>query len=140
MRSLAILVLALLAAPARAAEIGAGHWEMDIVTTMPGMPAGGMPIKQVQCLSAEDGKDPAKLFGSPGSGCRFTDQRDTGSAYHFRISCSAPTAVSGAGEMRYTRDTLDGQIVLDMKQQGGQSVQTKTTIKARRTGPCATPR
>ena len=138
MRFALVLALVLAVAPARA-DIGEGDWEMEITTTMPGMPPGGMPIKQVQCLRAEDGKDPAKLFGSPGGGCQFTDRQDTGSSYRFRIVCAGPTQVEGSGEMRYTRDTMDGQIVLNMTRQG-ENVQTKTSIRARRMGPCATSR
>ena len=134
MRVVPLLILALLAAPARA-DIGEGNWEMEITMSMPGMPPGGAPIKQVQCLRAEDGRDPSKLFGDPGAGCQFTDRQDDGSTYRFKIVCSGPTQVSGVGEMRYARDTIDGQIVLDMAQ-GADKVQSRTTIRARRTGPC----
>lgn len=135
-----VLVPALsLGAASAIADIGEGSWEMEITTSMPGMPTGGMAIKQVQCLRAEDGKDPAKLFGSPGAGCEFVDRADTGSMYRFRIVCSGPTQVDGSGEIRYTPDALDGQIVLNMSQ-GGQNVQTRTSIRAHRTGPCQTSR
>ena len=135
MRALPFLILALIASPARA-DIGEGNWEMEIVMQMPGAPAGGQSVKQNQCLRAEDAKDPSKLFGSPGAGCQFTDRKDTGSSYHFNIVCSGPTQVSGIGEMNYSHDKLDGQIVLNMVQ-GTQKVQTRTSIKAHRTGPCA---
>lgn len=138
MRFTVLLALALLAAPARA-DIGEGNWEMDVTVSMPGMPPGGQSVKQSQCLRAEDARDPAKLFGSPGAGCQFIDRQDTGSAYRFKIVCSGPTAVEGAGEMRYSTDSMDGQIVLNMSREG-QNVQTRTAIKARRTGPCVTGR
>jgi hypothetical protein len=138
MRFAVLLVLALLAAPARA-DIGEGNWEMEITTAMPGMPPGGAPMRQQQCLRGEDGRDPQKLFGDPGAGCQFTDRTDTGSSYRFRIVCSGPTQVDGSGEMRYSHDAMDGQIVLNMSRDG-QKVQTTTTIKARRTGPCAASR
>ena len=134
MRTAPILALGLFAAPA-AADIGEGNWDMQITMQMPGAPPGGQAIRQSQCLSAEDARDPSKLFGSPGAGCQFTDRQDTGSAYRFKIVCSGPTQVSGSGEMNYSHDSLDGQIVLDMSQ-GQQKVETRTTIKARRTGPC----
>ena len=130
--------LSLSVAPLRA-DIGEGNWEMDVTMQMPGMPPGGQSMKQSHCLRAEDGRDPAKLFGDPGAGCQFTDRTDTGAMYRFRITCSGATQVDGTGEVRYSRDAMDGQIVLNMTNQG-QSVQTRTAIKARRTGPCATSR
>jgi hypothetical protein len=132
------LALALVAAIARA-DIGEGNWNMEITTTMPGMPPGGMPIKQQRCLRTEDAKDPAELFGSPGAGCQFGERQDDGSTYRFKILCSGPTLVNGSGEMRYSKDAMDGQIVLNMSREG-QQVQTRTTIKAQRTGPCVTGR
>ena len=138
MRAVPLLALALAAAPA-AADIGEGNWEMEITMQMPGVPAAAAPMKQTQCLSADEARDPSKLFGSPGVGCQFTDKQDTGSSYRFNIVCSGPTQVSGTGQMNYSHDSLDGQIVLDMAQ-GDQKVQTRTSIKAHRTGPCTAPK
>jgi hypothetical protein len=138
MRVLVLFVLASIAAPALA-DIGEGNWDMEVTMQMPGAPAGGQPMRQNQCLRAEEAKDPSKLFGSPGAGCQFIDRQDNGSTYRFNIVCSGPTQVTGTGEMNYSRDNLDGQIVLNMAQ-GDQKIQTRTTIKARRTGPCAGPK
>ena len=138
MRFAALFVLALLAAAPARADIGEGNWEMEIATEMPGIPAGE-PVRQQQCLRGEDGRDPQKLFGDPGGGCQFVDRSDTGSSYRFRIVCGGQTQVEGSGEMRYSHDAMDGQIVLNMSREG-QKMQTRTTIKARRTGPCVTSR
>ena len=138
MRVVPLFALALLAAPA-VADIGEGNWEMEVTMSMPGLPPGGQAVKQSQCLTAEDGRDPAKLFGNPGAGCEFTDRQDTGTLYTFKIVCSGATTVSGSGEMRYSHDSMDGQIVLNMSREG-QNVQTSTSIHARRTGPCTAPR
>lgn len=138
MRALLLAFLSLIAAPALA-DIGEGNWDMEITMAMPGIPQGGQPIRQSQCLRAEEARDPSKLFGSPYAGCQFVDRQDSGSTYRFNIVCSGPTQVSGSGEMNYSHDDLDGQIVLEMSQ-GEQKVQTKTTIKAHRTGPCTGPK
>ncbi len=138
MRFILAFALALVGAPALA-DIGEGNWEMEVTMEMPGMPAGGQPVKQSKCLRAEDGRDPAKLFGDPGGGCQFTDRSDTGSTYRFRIVCAGATKVEGTGEVNYSRDAMNGRIVLDMSQDG-QNVQTRTTIRARRTGPCTGPK
>jgi hypothetical protein len=138
MRLFVLLLLAFPVAPALA-DIGEGNWDMEVMMQMPGAPAGGQAMRQSQCLGAEEARDPSKLFGSPGAGCQFVDPKDTGSTYRFNIVCSGPTQVTGTGEMNYSHDNLDGQIVLDMAQ-GDQKIQTRTTIKARRTGPCTGPK
>ena len=138
MRLLPLLALMLIAAPLRA-DIGEGNWEMDVTMSMPGLPPGGQSVKQSHCLRAEDVRDPSKLFGDPGAGCQFGDRSDSGSVYRFKITCSGATQVDGTGEVRYSRDAMDGQIVLNMVNQG-EKVQTRTSIKARRTGPCAASR
>jgi len=138
MRAAPLLLLVVLAAPARA-DIGEGNWDMEVTMQMPGLPPGGQSVKQSQCLRAEDARDPAKLFGGPGAGCDFADRQDDGSTYRFRIVCSGQARVEGAGEMRYAQDAIDGEIVLNMSQ-GGQNVQTRTSIRSRRTGPCAGPK
>ena len=114
------------------ADIGEGSWELEITTSMPG---GTGSAKQTQCLRAEDGRDPARLFGSPGAGCQFTNRRDDGSSYRFDISCTGPTPLSGGGLMRYSREALAGEIALRIGS-GAQSVETNTRLRARRIGPC----
>lgn len=127
-----IFVLAL--SPARA-DVGEGSWELEVSTSMPGMAAGGATTRQTQCLSAEDARDPSRLFGSPGAGCQFGNRRDDGSTYRFEIACTAAAPLSGNGEIRYSRDTLEGEIVLRVGA-GAQSMETRSRIKARRLGPC----
>ena len=134
MRNFLLAILLAAALPLHA-DIGEGKWEMEITTSMPGTPAGAATAKQAQCLRGEDARDPAKLFGSPGAGCEFTDRRDDGSTYRFRISCSGAASLSGSGEMRYSRDALEGEIVLRLND-GTKNIETRTAIRARRTGPC----
>ena len=138
MRAILLFALALIAAPALA-DIGEGNWDMEITMQMPGLPPGGQAVRQSRCLRAEDGRDPAKLFGDPGGGCQFVDRTDSGSTYRFRIVCSGAAKVDGTGEVNYSRDAMNGQIVLNMTQDG-QNVETRTSIRARRTGPCAAAR
>ena len=132
MRTILLVVLALAFFPARA-EIGEGNWELEITTLMPGAPADS--IKQLQCLTAADVKDPAGLIGSPGAGCAFGKRSDDGSTFRFEVSCNSGAPLSGNGALRYTRDTLDGEIVVRLKQ-GEQSLEVRSVLKARRLGPC----
>lgn len=133
MRFIPPLVLALAFFPARA-DIGEGNWGLEITTLMPGVAAE--TIKQSQCLSAADVKDPAKLLGSPGPGCAFGKRSDSGAAFRFEISCDREGApLTGGGELRYTRDTIDGEIVMSVKD-GEKTLEVRSQIKARRLGPC----
>lgn len=127
------------ASPARA-DIGAGNWEMEITTSISGLPGGGTqatgPVKQTQCLRAEDARDPARLFGNPAGGCDFTNRRDDGSTFRFDISCSGQAPLSGNGEVRYARDTLEGEVAVRVGA-GSQAIETRSRIRARRVGPCS---
>jgi hypothetical protein len=130
---LALAVLfALAASPARA-DLGEGSWELEITTMMPGAPAA--PVKQIQCLSAADARDPSNLIGSPGAGCAFNNRRDDGSTFSFDLACSAGAPVSGSGTLRYAHESLDGEIVVRMKQ-GEQQIEVRSVLKAKRLGPC----
>jgi hypothetical protein len=127
-----IAVSTLAAFPARA-DLGEGSWELEITTMMPGAPAA--PVKQVQCLSAADAKDPANLIGSPGAGCAFGNRRDDGATFSFDVTCNAGAPLSGSGTLRYARESLDGEIVVRMKQ-GEQQMEVRSILKAKRLGPC----
>ena len=132
MRTALFVAFALACFPARA-DIGEGNWELEVTTMMPGAPSA--PVKQTQCMSADDAKDPANLIGGPGPGCAFSNRRDDGSTFSFDIACAAGAPLSGSGTLRYAHDSLDGQIVVHMKQ-GDQTVEVRSLLKARRLGPC----
>lgn len=124
--------LALASFPARAG-IGEGSWELEITTVMPGAPA--TPVKQLHCLSAEDARDPANLIGGPGPGCSFGNRRDDGSTFRFDVACTSGAPLSGSGELHYASESLDGEIVVRMKQ-GDKQIEVRSLLKARRLGPC----
>lgn len=131
---IALLGACALASSVALADLGAGQWEIESTTTMPGMPP--TTAKQTQCITAEEAKDPGKLFGNPGGGCEFKNRQDSGSVYRFEIACTGATPVTGAGEIRYAQDRMEGEIVLKMNA-GSQPMETRSKIQARRIGPCA---
>jgi Protein of unknown function (DUF3617) len=132
MRTLLFAVLVLAIFPAYA-DISEGSWELEITTVMPGAPS--TPVKQIQCMSATDAKDPANLIGGPGQGCAFNNRRDDGSTFSFDVACSGAAPLSGTGTLRYAPDSLNGEIVVRMKQ-GEQQIEVRSLMKARRLGPC----
>ncbi len=135
MRIVALVLLAAAAAPGHA-DIGEGRWEMKITTELPGLPVGIGPVEQTQCLTAAEARDPARLFGGSGAGCAFTNRRDDGATYRFELSCASGMAqVSGSGEIRYTSDTLQGELLMRLGAEG-QALEMRSHIQARRLGPC----
>ena len=129
-----LLLLALAAPAALGADLSPGNWELQVTTTVPGAPPAA--LTQNQCLRAEDGKNLGRLFGAPGSGCEFLNQRDDGKVYRFDILCKDQTAtVSGSGEMRYGTEDMEGELVLRTVL-ATQTSELRSRIRARRVGPC----
>jgi len=137
------LLLAALLAPALAAadNIQPGNWEFSVEVHAEGLgafqPKPG-PIIQTRCISAEEAANPAKVLGEAGTRgeCQFSNQRDTGSEFTFDVRCTAPVPVHGSGKVRYSAQTLDGDINLDGDAQGMQ-LKTQSHVSARRLGPCS---
>jgi hypothetical protein len=136
------LLLAALFAPALAAadNIEPGNWEFTVDVHAEGLgafqPKPG-PIVNTRCISAEQAANPAKVLGDAGARgeCQFSNQRDTGSEFTFDVQCTGRIPVHGSGKMRYTAQTLDGDLDLDGDAQGMQ-FKTRSHVNARRLGPC----
>lgn len=133
MRRKIMACLLLCVAMSSRADLGEGLWEMDVTTMLPGMPPTSG--KQTRCLTAAEARDTSNLFGTASPGCEFKNRNDNGSVYRFEIVCSGAAKAEGAGEMRYSRDSLDGEFVLRVNP-GGQTMETRSRIKARRLGAC----
>jgi len=130
-RLLAILLVLPLAA---AAEINPGEWEVKVTTAVPGTPPAEQSL--TRCLSAEDSRNPGRLFGAPGPGCEFLNQRDDGRAYRFDILCrDQNVTVSGSGDMAYAPARIEGSLTVRTVV-GAQTLDVRSRIQARRLGPC----
>jgi hypothetical protein len=124
------LVLLFASAPARA-DIAPGNWEISAATTIEGL---GQPssFTQTRCLTAEDARDPSRLFaGTPGGRCDFTSRNDTGSVFTFQVTCTTQPPVVGEGSVRYDASTLEGEVEIRMD-----GLKTHSRITGRRLGPC----
>jgi hypothetical protein len=122
--------LLVLATPANA-DLSAGSWEVTALTTIEGM---GQPtsMTQTRCLSAEDARDPSRLFGGTGgTPCEFTDRNDSGSVFTFQVTCSTNPPFVGQGSVRYSDGTLDGEVELR-----AEGFKTQSRLSGRRLGPC----
>jgi hypothetical protein len=117
--------------PLAHADIEPGNWEIAATTTVQGIkePTSFM---QTHCLTAEEARDPSRLFGpSPGARCQFTNRNDTGSVFSFEISCSGQPPFRGSGSVRYARDSLEGELELKTD-----DFVTRSRIAGRRIGAC----
>lgn len=123
-----ILLLLAAASPAWA-DIEPGNWEISATGEVAG---GKEPVNVVQtrCLTAEDARNPSRIFGSA-PGCEFTNRRDSGGVFTFDVSCSSQPPVRGSGSVRYGRDSMDG--VLELK---SEQFSARSRIAARRIGGC----
>lgn len=124
------LVLVIIMPLARA-DIEPGNWEIAATTTVQGIKEP-TSIMQTRCLTAEEARDPSRLFGpSAGARCQFTNRNDTGSVFSFEISCSGQPPFRGSGSVRYARDSLEGELELKTD-----DFVTRSRIAGRRLGGC----
>jgi hypothetical protein len=129
-----LLVIALALPLAAVAEIDPGEWEVKVTTAVPGSPQAEQSL--TRCLSAEDSRNPGRLFGAPGPGCEFLNQRDDGRAYRFDILCrDQNVTVSGSGDMAYAPGRIEGSLTVRTVV-GAQTLDVRSRIQARRLGPC----
>lgn len=137
-----ILAAAALAVPlAHAAPIEPGNWEFTVHMKAKGL--GGFqpkpgPVVKNRCISPDEAQDPAKVLSETAArgDCAFSNERDTGAEFSFDVKCTGRVPAHGTAKMRYSAETLDGNVDLDGEAQGLR-FSTKSQISARRTGPCS---
>ncbi len=131
------LPLLLLLVPALAcAGIQPGNWEMTITTQFAGAPNAMGPVKQTQCFTAKDARDPHKFLDSAATqGCQFQNQKDTGSELSFDLKCSGQIQMTGSGKTSYTSTSMQSDIELHGAA-AGRNFTTRSHITGRRLGGC----
>ena len=124
------LALAIVVASPARADLEPGNWEISSQTEVTG---SGQPVQltQKRCLTAEDARDPSRVFGSAGAGCQFTRRADTGSLFTFEVSCGGQPELRGSGSVRYARESLEGELELASGQ-----FRTRSRLFGRRLGGC----
>ena len=112
------------------AEVEPGNWEITARTEVQGV-ADPKAFTHMHCLTAEDARDPGRLFGNRGTSCEFSNRNDTGSVLTFEVACATQPPVRGSGSVRYARHSLEGD--LELKLEG---LVTRSRITGRRLGGC----
>ena len=126
------LLFSIAAVPAWA-DIEPGNWELSATIQMEGI-REPTSMAQTRCLTAEEARDPSRLFGSsPGPRCEFVNRHDSGSVFTFEIACGAQpqASIRGSGSVRYGRDSLEGELELKVEH-----FVTRSRITGRRIGGC----
>ena len=119
------------------ADVQPGNWEFTVDMAFQGAGSVTGPVTKTRCITEEEARDPAKVLGETGgSQCEFSNTRDTGSEYTFDLDCrGGRIPVHGSGSVRYTPQSLEGQVDLTGESQN-LKFKTRSTISARRLGPC----
>lgn len=108
-----------------------GQWEVITQMQMANVPMQMPEMKSLQCVTAEQVKDPAKSLPSgPGSGnCKITDYKSDGTKVTWKTACDG---IAGTGELTFQGDSYTGTV-------GMTSPKGDMTMKMRgkRLGDCA---
>jgi hypothetical protein len=123
----------LAAAPLAALAVEPGNWELDVSTTLPGQPQPLVRRVQ-QCLTEADARDPSRVLGGAGTGlCQFSNRNQSGGTFTFDVACNLPLPLKGTGVVRYTGQSMDGE--LDLSGDDG-AFRLRSSVAGRRLGPC----
>ena len=137
---LRVAALLALSAPAMAADISPGLWEITMETRVASAPGfAPAPFHLTQCFTAEDARDPEKAIArvaNPGAtDCTYTEKNYSGSTLDFAMQCAGTFAIQSRGRISFSSDSMDGTI--DSKANvGGGVVDTQNRVSARRVGGC----
>ena len=112
------------------ADLEPGNWEITARTEVQGVP-DPKSFTQQQCLTVEDARDPGRIFGNRGTACEFTRRDDTGSVLTFEVACGTQPPVRGSGSVRYSSQSLEGDLELRLE-----GFSTRSHITGRRLGGC----
>jgi hypothetical protein len=102
-----------------------GLWEITTTVDMPGMPSKS--FTHTTCLTKEKA-----VPQTAESGCTIKDMKTQGNTVTWTVVCREGTST---GKVTYAGTTMDGVIETTMKT-GGQTMTMKSTMKAKRIGPC----
>jgi len=113
-----LVVLAVLAAAISAiaqSPIRPGRWEVVTQMEVPNMPVKMPEMKNTQCITPEQAKDPANALPKGPQGgrgekndCKVSDYKVSGKTVTWSMACTTPQAMTSTGQMTFTDDTYTG--------------------------------
>ena len=132
---IALVAFATLPAPAVAAPMQPGMWELVMAVTADGqtevVPAGR------GCISAKDIADPTKTLPRPAGQCTLSNVQRTADRATYDIACKDKQVTTrGQAEIILGGDRYDGKVALMMTGREGTGVPVDMTFSAKRVGDC----
>ena len=93
-----------------------GNWEVSMQMEMAGMEMKMPEFKTAQCVTKEQINDPVKALPQAtedkNNDCKVSEYKVTGNKATWKMACTMPMAISGAGEITYGTDTYDGSMTM----------------------------
>jgi len=123
-----------------AQDLSPGMWEVTMETQATG-DAGWKPppFNRMQCLTANDAKDPSRLVGSmsvPGAtGCTYTERSYSGNTFRFALDCSGSYGIRSKGSVIFSPASFNGEFTATANL-AGQSTEFRNEVQGRRVGSC----
>jgi hypothetical protein len=118
-----VLAVVAVATVAAQSPIRPGRWEVIMQMDMPNMPMKMPEMKTTQCVTQEQAKDPAgALPTGPQAGrggnsdCKVTDYKVSGQTVTWKLACTTPQPITGAGEMTFTDNSYAGTVKMTTAQ------------------------
>ena len=132
---IALAAFATLSAPAPAAPMQPGMWELAIAVTADGQtesaPAGR------GCITPKDIADPTRTLPRPGGQCTLANVQRTADRATYDIACKDKQVTTrGRAEVVIAGDRYDGKVTLQMTGRDGKTVPVDMEMNAKRVGDC----
>jgi hypothetical protein len=105
-------------------------WNMNMRMEMAGMPAQAFPS---QVCMKKGQAQPDRM--NQDKNCRATDVRTVGNKTSWKVVCTGRDAMTGAGEITRTRDSMDGRIRMQGKS-GGETIDMTMVMSGKLAGNC----
>jgi hypothetical protein len=130
-----LVAVAALPAPAVAAPIQPGLWELAMTVTADGkvdtVPAGRA------CLTPQDIEHPTRALPRPGGACTLSNVQRTADRATYDLTCAENQVNSrGRADITFGGDRYDGKVEMMLIGKSGGGMPVAMAISARRVGDC----
>jgi hypothetical protein len=136
MKAVLPVVLCLFALPAAGQSMEPGEWQFTSVMSSSMMPKPQTAVV-TQCISKEEGQDPARFTGGEQSkDCKITPGSKTPTSYNWSVACPQQ-GLTGEGKLQFSRGAVESEVKMVMDMQG-QKMEMVSRTSGRLLGPCKT--
>jgi hypothetical protein len=131
---LTVALLAPVAAQAQVSNVRPGQYEITVDMRLGQSTTPAQPTKHLECVTAADLKDAAKLLaGGEMENCKVSDVKTSGNKTRFAIACEEDgSRMTGTAEMTFGTDTITQLATM----KDGESRSVTMRVFARRLGEC----